>query len=413
MEVFMNKVELLAPAGNLEKMKMALVYGADAVFVGGERYGLRAHAGNFSMDELEEGVALAHEMGRKVYLTVNIIPHNDDLEGLDEFVDRTVKIGLDALIVADPGVYQVARSVSPDIDIHLSTQANVTNWRSALYWYRQGVRRIILSRELTLDEIVIIREKVPDDLELEVFVHGAMCVSYSGRCLLSSYMAGRDSNRGSCVHPCRWKYYLMEETRPGQYFPVYENDSGTYIFNSKDLCMIQHLPELIGTGISNMKIEGRMKSAYYVATVIKAYREALDSYYKDPENYVFNPAHLEEVSKASHREFTTGFYFGRGSEGKQVYDTSDYIREYDFVGIVKDYETDTGYAVVEQRNRIQAGDEVEIVPPEGPYFTQIIEHMTDMENNPITSAPHAQMMIRIPLGRQVPPYSILRRKAMS
>jgi putative protease len=410
-EVTMKKVELLAPAGNLEKLKIAFTYGADAVYAGGERYGLRAYADNFNMDELREGVRIAHKIGKKVYLTINIIPHNDDLEGMEEYVEEVLEIGVDGLIVSDPGVYTIVRNVSGSIDVHISTQANVTNWRSALYWYNQGANRIILARELSLDEICEIREKTPENLNLEVFVHGAMCISYSGRCLLSSYMAGRDSNRGLCAHPCRWKYYLTEEKRPGQYFPVFEDDRGTYIFNSKDLCMIQYLPELIKTGISSMKIEGRMKSSFYVATVVKAYREAIDSYYEDPGRYVFNPAHLEEVSKASHREFTTGFYFGRDAQGKQVYDTASYIQEYDFLGIVKGYDPVLGCAVIEQRNRIDEGDELEIVPPRGPCFTHTVNLMFDNENNRISSAPHAQMTVFIPFGKEIPVYSILRRKS--
>jgi len=407
----MKKVELLAPAGSLEKLEMALVYGADAVYMGGEAYGLRAYAENFNREEMKAGIDLAHSMGKKVYITMNIIPHNNDLVGMPEYIKEIEDMGADAIILSDPGVLSLVRDFAPTMDIHLSTQANNTNWASAKFWYDHGVRRIILARELSLKEISEIREKTPDDLELEIFVHGAMCISYSGRCLLSSYMAGRDSNRGLCAHPCRWKYYLVEEKRPGEYMPVYENERGTFIFNSKDLCMIEHIPEMIQAGVTSFKIEGRMKSSYYVATIVKAYREAIDKYYSDPGGYKFDPYWLEELSKASHREYYTGFYYGKPSGEGQIYDKSSYIREYDFVGLVMDYDKNTGIATVEQRNRMYRGEEIEVLRPKGRYFTQVIKSMKNAEGEDIDVAPHPQMTVLMPMDEEVEKYTILRRKS--
>ena len=407
----MKKVELLAPAGSLEKLKMAVEYGADAVYLGGEAYGLRAGADNFSSEEMCEGVQYAHSRGKKVYLTMNIIPHNEDLDGMAEYIREVSEIGVDAVLVSDPGVYSIVRDAAPEMEIHLSTQANNTNWRSAEFWYKHGVKRIVLARELSLKEIREIREKAPAELELEAFVHGAMCISYSGRCLLSSYMAGRDANRGDCAHPCRWKYYLMEEKRPGEYMPVFENERGTFIFNSRDLCMIEHIPVMINAGVTSLKIEGRMKSSFYVATVVKAYREAIDAYYRDPENYRFKPTWLEEISKVSHREFTTGFYFNKPNEEDQIYNTSSYIRGYDFVGMVKSYDPNTGIATVEQRNRMFLGDEIEVVRPKGDFFVQKIESMKNAEGENIEVAPHPQMIVYMPMKEPVGEFTMLRRKA--
>ncbi len=407
----MKKPELLAPAGNLEKLKMAVLYGADAVYIGGERYGLRANAGNFDPGQMREGIDFAHRHGRKVYLTMNIIPHNEDFEGMPGFIEQVSRLGVDAIILSDPGVFSVVREVNPSMEIHLSTQANNTNWKSAEFWYRHGVKRIILARELSLGEIAEIRKRLPEDLELEIFVHGAMCISYSGRCLLSNYMAGRDSNRGDCAHPCRWKYHLVEEKRPGEYMPVFEDERGTYIFNSKDLCMIEHIPEIVKTGVSSLKIEGRMKSSYYVATVVKVYREALDRYFENPEKYVFDPQWLEEISKASHREYTTGFYFGKPAGSDQIYTHSSYVRGYDFVGLVMDYDRNTGIATVEQRNRMHRGDEIEVVNPTGEWFVQTIKSMKNADLEEIDVAPHPQMTVYMPMDREVQPYAMLRRKA--
>ncbi|MBZ4644862.1 MAG: family peptidase [Petroclostridium sp.] len=407
----MKKPELLAPAGNLEKLKMAVIYGADAVYLGGEEFGLRAAADNFNTEEMKEGVEFAHSRGKKVYVTANIIPHNEDLQGLPEYIREVSEIGVDALIVSDLGVFAIAKEVAPDLEIHISTQANNTNWKSAEFWHKLGAKRIILARELSLQEIKEIREKVPADVELECFVHGAMCISYSGRCLLSNYMANRDANRGACAHPCRWKYYLMEEKRPGEYMPVVENERGTFIYNSKDLCMIGHIPELLKSGISSLKIEGRVKSAYYVATVVKAYRQAIDAYMDNPGKYVFDPALLDELKKVSHREYTTGFYFGKPSGKEQIYHTSSYIREYDIVGLVKEYDPVTGIAIIEQKNRFFVGDEVEVVQPDKPFFfTQIIEEMRNEEGQAINVAPHPQMVLKIPMKVPVVPYSMLRKK---
>ena len=330
----MGKIELLAPAGSLEKLKMAITYGADAVYLGGEEYGLRASAENFSKEEMEEGIKFAHALGKRVYLTMNIFPYNEDLNNMAEFAVNANNLGVDAIILSDPGVYAIFSEAVPGMEIHLSTQANNLNWKSAEFWFKQGVKRIILARELSVSEIKEIREKVPKALELEIFIHGAMCISYSGRCLLSNYMAGRDSNKGLCAHPCRWKYHLVEEKRPGEYMPVYENERGTFIYNSKDLCMVEYIPQLAQSGVTSFKIEGRIKSAYYVATVVKAYREALDQYEEDPENYTYNPIWLEEMSKASHREYTSGFYLDKSTGDGQIYDTSSYIRDCDYIGMI-------------------------------------------------------------------------------
>ncbi len=408
----MKKVELLAPAGNLEKLKMAVIYGADAVYMGGEEYGLRAYADNFSMDDMIKGIEFTHKMGKKAYLTVNIIPHNDDLREMPEYIRQASGLGIDALILSDPGVYSIVKEVAPDMPVHISTQANNTNWMSAKFWHKQGAGRVILARELSLKEIDEIREKAPEGLELEMFIHGAMCISYSGRCLLSSYMAGRDSNMGLCAHPCRWKYYLMEEKRPGEYMPVYENERGTFIYNSRDLCMIEHIPEIINSGVASLKIEGRMKSSFYVATVVKAYREAIDAYYKNQEGFETDGIWLEEISKASHREYTTGFYFGKPSEKDQIYDTSSYIREYEFIGVVTHYDKVTGIATVEQRNRMFVGDGIEVVRPEGKYYTQKIHSMKNVDGEDIDVAPHPQMIVYMPMDEEVPEYTMLRRKGV-
>lgn len=406
----MRKIELLAPAGNLEKLKMAIMYGADAVYIGGEEYGLRASADNFTLEQMKEGLEFAHARGKKVYLTMNIIPHNEDFEGMGNYVKEVAAIGVDAIILSDPGVFSVVKENAPDMEIHLSTQANNTNWTSAKFWYNQGVKRIVLARELSVSEIREIREKTPPDLDFEIFIHGAMCISYSGRCLLSNYMAGRDANRGECAHPCRWKYHLVEEKRPGEYMPVYENERGTFIYNSKDLCLIEHIPELIESGALSFKIEGRMKSAYYVATVVKAYRDAIDAYYADSESYQYNPQWLAELNKASHREYTTGFYFNKPTGQDQIYHTSSYVRDYTFVGMVLEYDKETGIAKIEQRNRMFTGDEIEVVRPQGPFFTQKIHAMKNVEGEEITVAPNPQMVVYMPMDEAVEPYTMLRKE---
>lgn len=406
----MKKPELLAPAGNLEKLKFAIHYGADAVYLAGKAYGLRAGAGNFSLEEMEEGVRFVHERGKKAYVTLNIIPHNGDLKGLDQYIKDIDRMGVDAVIVADPGVITLVKENAPNLSIALSTQANNTNWRSAKFWHDIGVERIIVARELSLKEIKEIVEKTPDTLEIEAFIHGAMCISYSGRCLLSNYMANRDANRGACAHPCRWKYRLVEEKRPGEYYPIYEDESGTHIFNSKDLCMIEHIPELMETGIDSFKIEGRMKSLYYVATVISVYRKAIDLYFKDPSSYKTDPKWLEEIAKASHRDYTTGFYFGRPGASEQIYDKNTYIRNYDFVGVVLDYDIQTQVATIEQRNRMIVGDEIEIISPQREYFSQKIEKLWDEKGNLIDTAPHPQEIIKMKMEQPVSSWDILRKQ---
>lgn len=405
----MRKLELLAPAGDLEKLKMAIIYGADAVYLGGEAFGLRASAKNFSIEQLKEGLAFAHARGKKVYVTLNIIPHNEDLEGLPEYVKTLEEIGVDAVIISDPGVISVVKEVTPNMEIHLSTQANTTNYLSANFWHKQGVKRIVLARELSIDEIKEIIEKSSEELEIEAFIHGAMCISYSGRCLLSNYMANRDANRGECAQSCRWKYHLVEEKRPNEYYPIYEDEKGTYIFNSKDLCMVEHMPELIDAGVKSFKIEGRMKSPYYVATIVRSYRMAIDAYLADKANYSYDEKWLEEIKKASHRDHTTGFYFSKPSGDEQLYTSSSYIRDYDFVGLVLDYDKDTGVATVEQRNRIFVGDEVEVFGPNKDYFNQIVEKMWNSEDSEIDVAPHAQQIIKIKMDKPVEAWDIIRK----
>lgn len=405
----MKKIELLAPAGDLEKLKMAVTYGADAVYLGGEAFGLRKRAKNFSLDQIQEGVDYAHERGVKVYVTLNIIPHNDDMDGAEEYIKALDEIGVDAVLVADPGMFMKVKKAAPNMEIHISTQANVTNLETALFWYDQGARRIVLARELSLEEIKKITENIPDDMTIETFVHGAMCMSYSGRCLISNYMIGRDANRGDCAQPCRYKYNLVEETRPGEYFPVFEDEEGTFIMNSKDLCMIQNIEDLIDAGIDSLKIEGRMKTVYYLATVIRSYRMALDEYYKDPSIYKFNPKYLEEMQKVSHRDFTTGFYYGEAKSDAQVYTTNSYIRGYDFTGLILDYDEETKIATVEQRNRMFLGDEIEVFGPNRDFFSQKIEYMTDEKGEHLEVAPHPQQILKIKMDQDVSKDFIIRK----
>lgn len=407
----MKKIELLAPAGDLEKLKIAVIYGADAIYLGGEAFGLRKRSKNFSMEDIKEGVQFAHDRGVNVYVTLNIIPHNEDFEGLDEYLDELADANIDGVIVSDPGMFMRVKNRVPQIPIHISTQGSVTNIETVMFWYNQGARRVVLARELSLEEIKYISDRVPDDMEIETFVHGAMCMSYSGRCLISNYMVGRDANKGDCAHPCRYKYHLMEETRPGEYFPVYEDDDGTFIMNSKDLSMIEHLDKMIDAGINSFKIEGRVKGIYYVATVLRAYRMALDDYYKDPENYRFDEKYLAEIKKASHRDFTTGFFLEKPDSDAQVYSTSSYIRGYDFIGIVKDYDPESQLAMVEQRNRLFKGDQIEVFGPGADYFVQTVEHMYNEDGEEIEVAPHAQQIIKIKMDKPVEKYFFLRKEA--
>lgn len=406
----MKKLELLAPAGDLEKLKIAVDYGADAVYFGGEMFSLRAGAGNLSLEEISEGVEYAHKKGVKCHMAFNIFAHNEDITPLKNYIKHIEEIPIDAFIVSDPGVMDVIREAMPEAELHLSTQANMTNYATADFWHRQGIKRLVLARELTFKEIIEIREHIPESMELEAFVHGAMCISYSGRCLLSNFMINKDANRGQCSHPCRWKYQLMEEKRPGEYFPVEEDSRGTYIMNSKDLCMLEHIPELIKAGVSSAKIEGRMKSVFYVATVISAYRKAIDAYYSDPDGYVFDPRWMEELKKASHREFTTGFYFKSPGDEGQNYQTSDYTRDYSFIGMVRSYDETTGMAVVEQRNKMVLGDDIEIFGPGRDFFSQKLSVLQNEDGENIDSAPHPQQILRIKMDQPVEENYILRKK---
>ncbi|WP_066507669.1 peptidase U32 family protein [Abyssisolibacter fermentans] len=405
----MNKVELLAPAGNLDKLKMALIYGADAVYLGGQAFGLRAQAKNFDIDQMKEGVDFAHKRNKKVYVTLNIIPHNEDLVNLPEYLKQLDEINVDAVIVSDPGVIEIIKQTTPNMEIHLSTQANATNYAAANFWYNQGVKRVIVARELSLEEIKCMNEKTPENLDIEAFIHGAMCISYSGRCLLSNYMTHRDANRGECAQACRWKYNLVEEQRPNEYYPVYEDERGTYIFNSKDLCMIDSIPQMIESGVTSLKIEGRMKSVYYVAAVVRAYRMVIDEYYRDKDNYKFNDKWLNELKKVSHRDFTKGFFFGKPTGEDQLYTSSSYIRNYDFVGLVLDYDEETNIATVEQRNRVIVGDKVEIFGPNKECFTQKIEKLWNKNDKEIDSAPHAQQIYKLRVAKPVCKYDIIRK----
>lgn len=406
-----KKIELLAPAGDLEKFKIACIYGADAVYFGGEMFSLRSGAGNLTIDEIKEGLAFAHERGVKAYMAMNIFAHNEDVEPLREYLNKIKDLGIDAFIVSDPCVMVLIKEIIPDAELHLSTQANMTNYVTANYWVKQGVERIVLARELTMEEIKTIRANIPEDVELEAFVQGAMCISYSGRCLLSNFMIERDANRGQCAHPCRWKYALVEEQRPGQYYPIEEDGRGTYILNSRDLCMIEHIPELIEGGVHSFKIEGRMKSIFYVATIVAAYRRAIDAYYADPEHYSFDPKWMDELKKVSHREFTTGFYFNKPTNQDQNYQTSAYTRDYSFVGLVKGYDEATGMALVEQRNKMSIGEEIEVFGPGTDFFKMTLTEMYDAEEGtPVESAPHPQQMLKIKMPQKVSENFMLRKK---
>ncbi len=406
----MKNIELLAPAGSLTKLKYAIEYGADAVYIGGEEFSLRVASQNFTLPEIEEGISYAHQRGKKVYITANIIPHNEDLKEFPAFVRQVAALGADAIIVSDLGMFSIVRDVAPELDVHISTQANNTNYASAKMWYKLGAKRVILARDLSFDEIEEIRRNIEPDRELECFVHGAMCVSYSGRCLLSNYLTHRDANKGACSHPCRWKYYLMEEKRPGEYMPVFENDRGTFLYNSKDLCMIEYIPQLIKAGINSFKIEGRVKNELYVATVVGAYRRAIDAYLANPEGFECDKSILEDLEKVSHREYTTGFYFNKPDENNQLYTSNTYIQDYTIVGVVTGYDPATGIAAIEQRNRFFKGDEIEIIRPFNSSITFTADYMTDGEDNDIDVAPHPQMTVKLKPGHEVGEFAILRKK---
>ena len=400
--------ELLIPASSLEVLKTAVIFGADAVYIGGEAFGLRAKAKNFSMEEMREGIEFAHARDVKVYVTANILAHNSDLPEVRKYFQELKSVKPDALIIADPGVFDIAKEVCPEIDRHISTQANNTNYGTYNFWYRQGASRVVSARELSMQELKELRANIPDDLEIETFIHGAMCISYSGRCLLSNYFTGRDANRGACTHPCRWKYAVVEETRPGEYMPVYENERGTYIFNSKDLCMIEHIPELIDAGIDSLKIEGRMKTALYVATVARTYRKAIDDYQKNPQLYRKNmPWYLDQISNCTYRKFTTGFFFGKPDDSAQIYDSNTYVKDYTYLGIVG--ETGDGMCRIEQRNKFSVGETIEIMKPDGRNVEVTVERILNEEGGEQESAPHSKQVLYVKLSECPEKYDILRR----
>ena len=398
----MNRnIELLIPAGSLEVLRTAVDYGADAVYIGGEMFSLRAKAKNFSREDMLEGIAYAHSKGKKVYVTANILAHNDDLEEAKKYFEELKTIKPDAVIISDPGIFAIAKEVMPEMEIHISTQANNTNYATYKFWWQLGATRVVTARELSLEEIKKIRKNIPEDMEIETFVHGAMCMAYSGRCLLSNYMAGRDANRGACTHPCRWKYSVVEENRPGEYMPVYENERGTYIFNSKDLCMIEHIPALVEAGIDSFKIEGRMKTALYVATVARTYRKAIDDYIKSPDLYKDNLEwYREEIGKCTYREFTTGFFFGKADDKTQIYDNNTYVKNYIYLGTVENIDEDNRL-YFEQKNKFFVGDTIELMKKNGDNIFVNILSIKDEDGNEQESAPHPKqkLIVEIEGGR--------------
>lgn len=400
--------ELLIPASSLEVLKTAVIFGADAVYIGGEAFGLRAKAKNFSRSDMEEGIKFAHEHGVKVYVTANILAHNDDLPGVREYFEELKEMKPDALIIADPAIFDIAGEICPEIERHISTQANNTNYGTYNFWWRLGAKRVVSARELSLEEIKEIRRNIPEEMEIESFVHGAMCISYSGRCLLSNFFTGRDANHGACTHPCRWKYSVMEETRPGEYMPVYENERGTFIFNSKDLCMIEHIPEMIEAGIDSFKIEGRMKTALYVATVARTYRKAIDDYLESPEKYQANMEwYRQQIGSCTHREFTTGFYFGKPGEESQIYDASTYVKEYTYLGMIQ--EERGGLYQIQQKNKFSVGETIEIMKPDGRNVTTTVKRIVNEAGEDQESAPHARQILYVGLDKEARSYDLLRR----
>ena len=405
----MKKPELLVPASSLEVLKIAVIFGADAVYIGGEEFGLRAKAKNFSKEDMREGILFAHQHGVRVYVTANILAHNDDLLGVKVYFKELKELQPDALIISDPGIFAIAREICPELEILISTPAYNSNYGTSQFWHKLGAKRVVSARELSLQEIGEIRKNIPEDMEIETFIHGAMCISYSGRCLLSNYFTGRDANQGACTHPCRWKYAVAEETRPGEYLPVYENERGTYIFNSKDLCMVEHIPELVEAGIDSFKIEGRMKTALYVATVARTYRKAIDDYFISRECYQQNiPWYLEQIVGCTYRQFTTGFFFGKPDSDTQIYDNNTYIKEYTYLGIVGEQD-DKGYRI-EQRNKFSVGEKIEVMKPDGQNQTVIVQAIRDEKGNEMESAPHPKQVLYIDLGQPLAKYDILRRQ---
>ena len=406
----MRETELLMPAGSLDVLKTAVVYGADAVYIGGEAFGLRAKAHNFSLEDMRQGMSFTHSRGVKVYITANILAHNQDLEEVEGYVEELKTVGPDALIISDPGVFMAAKRVLPDVDIHISTQANNTNYGTYEFWHGLGAKRVVSARELSLEEIKGIRLRIPADMEIETFVHGAMCISYSGRCLLSNFFTGRDANQGACTHPCRWKYALVEETRPGEYMPVYENDRGTFIFNSKDLCMVEHIPELMEAGIDSFKVEGRMKTALYVATVARAYRRAMDDWKMGRDVFERNVEwYKEEIGKCTNREFTTGFFFGKPGSGDHIYGSSTYVKNYTYLGTVDEVDG-RGLARIEQKNKFSAGETVEVMKPDGRNLSAVVRAIRGEDGTVQESAPHAKQIVYVDLGEGLEEFDILRRR---
>lgn len=407
-----KKPELLAPAGSLPVLKVAVMYGADAVYIGGEAFSLRANAHNFSLEEMKEGVEFAHEHGVKVFVTANIFAHNSDLQEAEAYFQELKKIGPDAILISDPGIFTIAKRIVPEIEIHISTQANNTNYGTFQFWHDLGATRVVTARELSLAEIRDIKEHLPEGMEIESFIHGAMCISYSGRCLLSAYMTGRSANLGDCTHPCRWKYHIVEETRPGEYMPVEENERGTYIFNSKDLCMIEYLPEMIESGIDSLKVEGRMKSMLYVASIIRTYRMAIDDYFEDPEKYRARlDFYRKEISKCTYREYTTGFFFGKPDNSAQIYDANTYVKEWVFLGMISgEYKEIDGrtYYQLSQKNKFSVGDTIEIMKPDGENIEAIVKDMVDEDGNHMESCPHPKQIFYVDLGCDAEAYDILR-----
>ncbi|WP_303058820.1 peptidase U32 family protein [Veillonella magna] len=402
-------IELLSPAGNMDKLKMAIRYGADAVYCAGQAFGLRAGSANFNNEELKEAVEFVHAHGKKIYVTCNIIPHNEDLVGLEEYLQYLESIHVDAIIVADLGIFLLAKRVAPGLELHVSTQANTTNYLTTEFWKEQGAARVVVAREVSIKDIKTMRESA--DIEIEAFIHGAMCISYSGRCLLSNYFTTtRDANRGQCAQACRWKYSLVESNRPGEYYPIEEDQHGTYIFNSKDLCLLKHIPELYEAGVDSLKIEGRMKSVHYVATVTKVYREAIDTYLKEGKDWYVRDEWMEELEKISHRPYTEGFSVEKPDETAQNYGKSSNTQTHDFIGLVEGYNAEEGFAYMEQRNNFKVGDEVEFCQPHGALVYHVITKMTDENGEEITVAPHPQMKVRLYIDTPLETYSMMRRK---
>lgn len=402
----MKKPEILSPAGNIERLEYAIAYGADAVYIGGRNYSLRAKASNFSLEDIKKAVQITHGSGKKLYVTLNIFARNSDLVNLENYVYDLADAGVDAVIVADPGVLSIVKRIAPELTIHISTQANVTNSAAAEFWASQGASRAVLARELTAGEIGDIAQNT--SIETEIFVHGAMCISYSGRCLMSKFLADRDGNRGDCAHSCRWKYYLVEEKRPGQYHEIDEDGKGTYFFNSKDLSLIGHIPELVNCGIDSIKIEGRMKSTHYVAAITKIYRKAIDRYLDDPGNYVLDPEWLEEIEKVSHRHYSTGFFLG--DKGEEILDYARYEKTHDFVGLVYGYDKARNLVLVEVRNRLSISEPLEVLSPDNLVRDYYISEMIDLDRGAPVEVSHAGFRVGIPSSKPWPEFAVLRRK---